>query len=91
MSYADSRAFLEADAFELLEVGCLYFPRVTGSLVLLHPWHMGSTVLNAFFSSSTTEMAPLNERELQRTGFHQYLGTFLGQSAHQSWHPLACK
>ena len=67
MSYADSRAFLEADAFELLEVGCLYFPRVTGSLVLLHRWHMGSTVLNAFFR------------------------TFLGQSAHQSWHPLACK
>ena len=28
MSYADSHAFLEADAFELLEVGCLYFPRV---------------------------------------------------------------
>ena len=26
MSYADSRAFVEADAFELLEVGCLYFP-----------------------------------------------------------------
>ena len=44
-SYADSRAFVEADAFELLEVGCLYFPRVTGSLVLLHPWHMGSTSL----------------------------------------------
>ena len=51
MSYADSRAFLEADAFKLLEVGCLYFPRATGSLVLLHPWHMGSTVLNALFSS----------------------------------------
>lgn len=54
VSYTDSRA---SDAFELLEVGCLYFPRVTGSLVLLHPWHMDRTVLNAFFSSSTTEQS----------------------------------
>ena len=35
VSYDESCAFLEADTFELLEVGCLYFPRVTGSLVLL--------------------------------------------------------
>ena len=37
MSYADSCAFLEADAFELLEVGCLYFPRVTGSFSTFTP------------------------------------------------------
>ena len=37
MSYADSRAFLEADAFE---AGCLYFPWVTGSVLFSHPWHM---------------------------------------------------
>ena len=41
MSYADSHAFLEADAFELLEVGCLYFPRVTGFFSTFTPLAYG--------------------------------------------------
>ena len=35
---------LEADAFELLDFGCLYFPWVTGSFVLLNPWCMGCSI-----------------------------------------------